>query len=80
MLRDGKFIKEPPPKIGSAYVPPFYQSVVDEEPTVQYSSRWGNIHEKYLSSVDVGAWIVLFYTAIAVGVTILRAMFDWLFR
>lgn len=80
MLRDGKFIKEDPPKIGSAYVPPFYKTVVDEMPTIEFSTRWQYIHEKYLSSIDVGAWIILFYTAIAVGLTILRAIFDWLFR
>ena len=80
MLRDGKFIKEDPPKIGSAYVAPFYRTVSDEATTVEYTSRWQHIHEKYLSSIDVGAWIILFYTAIAVALTILRAMFDWLFR
>ena len=80
MLRDGKFIKEDPPKIGSAYVAPFYKTVTDEVPTVEYTNRWQHIHEKYLSSIDVGAWIILFYTAIAVALTILRAMFDWLFR
>ena len=80
MLRDGKFIKEDPPKIGSAYVAPFYRTVSDEVPTVEYTNRWQHIHEKYLSSIDVGAWIILFYTAIAVALTILRAMFDWLFR
>jgi len=80
MLRDGKFIKEDPPKIGSHYVPSFYQSVVGSEPTVEYQSRWENVHEKYLSSIDVGAWIVLFYAAIGVTLTILRAMFDWLIR
>ena len=80
MLRDGKFIKEDPPKIGSAYVAPFYRTVTDEMPTVEYTTRWQHIHEKYLSSIDVGAWIILFYTAIAVALTILRAAFDWLFR
>lgn len=80
MLRDGKFIKEDPPKIGSAYVAPFYRTVTDEVPTVEYTTRWQHIHEKYLSSIDVGAWIILFYTAIAVTLTILRAAFDWLFR
>ena len=80
MLRDGKFIKEGPPKIGSAYVAPFYRTVSDEAPTVEYTTRWQHIHEKYLSSIDVGAWIILFYTAIAVALTILRAAFDWLFR
>ena len=80
MLRDGKFIKEEPPKIGSAYVPQFYKTVNDELPTVQYSSRLGSVYEKYLSSVEVGAWIVLFYTAIAVGLTICRAIYDFFFR
>ena len=80
MLRDGKFIKEDPPKIGSAYVPPFYKTVTDEAPTIEYSTRWQYIHEKYLSSIDVGAWIILFYAAIGVGLTMLRAMCDWLFR
>ena len=80
MLRDGKFIKEDPPKIGSHYVPQFYQSVASSEPTVEYQSRWQNIHEKYLSSIDVGAWMVLFYTAIGVALTIVRALYDWLVR
>jgi len=80
MLRDGKFIKEDPPKIGSHYVPQFYTSVASSEPTVEYQSRWGNVHEKYLSSIDVGAWIIMFYAAIGVALTILRALFDWLMK
>ena len=80
MLRDGKFIKEDPPKIGSHYVPQFYTSVASSEPTVEYQSRWQNVHEKYLSSIDVGAWMILFYTAIAVSLTFVRALFDWLMR
>lgn len=80
MLRDGKFIKEAPPRIGSHYVPNFYQSVSTDEPIVEYQSRWQNVHEKYLSSIDVGAWIVLFYAAIGVALTILRAMFDWIIK
>lgn len=80
MLRDGKFIKEDPPRIGSHYVPQFYRSVIGEEPVVEYQTRWQNMHEKYLSSIDVGAWIVLFYAAIGVALTILRAVFDWIFR
>ena len=80
MLRDGKFIKEDPPRIGSHYVPQFYQSVMGSEPTVEYQGRWQNVHEKYLSSIDVGAWIIMFYAAIGVALTILRALFDWLVR
>ena len=78
MLRDGKFIKEEPPKIGSAYVPQFYRTVTDDAPTVEYQTRWQFVHEKYLSSIDVGAWMILFYAAIAVGLTVLRALYDWL--
>jgi hypothetical protein len=80
MLRDGKFIKEDPPKIGYHYVPQFYQSVKCSEPTVEYKSRWGNVYDKYMSSIDVGAWIILFYAAIGVALTVLRAVFDWLVR
>jgi len=78
MLRDGKFIKEEPPRIGSAYVPPFYKTVTNEMPTVEYTTWWKHVHEKYMTSIDVGAWIILFYAVIGVGLTILRAMFDWL--
>lgn len=36
MLRDGKFIKETPPKIGAFYVPKFYQdNPTPEERLVQ---------------------------------------------
>jgi hypothetical protein len=80
MLRDGKFIKEDPPRIGSHYVPQFYTSVMGSEPTVEYQKRWQSIHDRYLSSVDVGMWMVLFYAAIGVALTVLRALFDWLFR
>jgi hypothetical protein len=80
MLRDGKFIKEDPPRISSHYVPQFYTSVMGSEPTVEYQKRWQSINEKYLSSVDVGMWMVLFYAAIGVALTVLRAVFDWLFR
>jgi len=80
MLRDGKFIKEDLPRIGSHYVPQFYTSVMGSEPTVEYEKRWQSINEKYLSSVDVGMWMVLFYAAIGVALTILRAVFDWLMK
>jgi hypothetical protein len=80
MLRDGKFIKEDPPRIGSHYVPQFYTSVMGSEPTVEYQKRWENMYAKYLSSIDVGAWMILFYTAIAVSLTFVRALFDWLMR
>jgi len=35
MLRDGKFIKEDPPKIGCNYIPPFEREYSDEEQAMQ---------------------------------------------
>jgi hypothetical protein len=35
MLKDGKFIKENPIKIGSHYAPPFFRTVTHEEQYIQ---------------------------------------------
>jgi hypothetical protein len=35
MLKDGKFIKENPIKIGSHYAPPFFRTVTKEEKYIQ---------------------------------------------
>ena len=34
MLRDGRFIRERPPKISSHYVPKFYQTVAQSSRTI----------------------------------------------
>lgn len=78
MLRDGQFIKEPPPKIGSHYVPKFYQTVVDDTP-IESESRWEAFYRKNISSFDVGAVMVLAYVLIAIVITILRELFHLLF-
>ncbi len=78
MLRDGQFIKEPPPKIGSHYVPKFYQTVVDDTP-IESESRWEAFYRKNISSFDVGAVMVLAYVLIAIVITMLRELFHLLF-
>lgn len=78
MLRDGQFIKEPPPKIGSHYVPKFYQTVVDDTP-IESESRWEAFYRKNISSFDVGAVMILAYLLIAIVITILRELFHLLF-
>ena len=78
MLRDGQFIKEPPPKIGSHYVPKFYQTVVDDAP-IESESRWEAFYRKHISSFDVGAVMILAYLLIAIVITMLRELFHLLF-
>jgi hypothetical protein len=79
MLRDGQFIKEPPPKIGSHYVPKYYQTVTDDTP-IESESRWEAFYRKNVSSFDVGAIMILMYVLLAVVITILRELFNLLFK
>lgn len=79
MLRDGRFIKEPPPKIGSHYVPKFYQTVMDSNHVIEQETRWLNFYRKNLSSFEVGTWMVALYVFIAVLITVLRGMYNILF-
>jgi len=79
MLRDGQFIKEPPPKIGSHYVPQFYQTVQQSGGPIESESRWQAFYRKNISTFDVGAIMVLMYVLIAVVITILRELFHLLF-
>ena len=79
MLRDGQFIKEPPPKIGSHYVPEFYQTVQDTSRMIESESRWQAFYRKNISMFDVGAVMVLMYLVIAVFITIVRELFHLIF-
>ena len=79
MLRDGRFIKETPPKIGSHYVPKYYQTVTEGGDVMEYETRWGNFYQKNLSSFEVGAWMVVMYAAIAVVITAIRSLYSILF-
>ena len=79
MLRDGRFIKEPPPKIGSHYVPEFYQTVQDTSRMIESESRWQAFYRKNISMFDVGAVMVLMYLVIAVFITIVRELFHLIF-
>jgi hypothetical protein len=78
MLRDGQFIKEPPPKIGSHYVPKYYQTVIEGQP-IEGENRWEAFYRKNISSFDVGAIMILMYVVLAVVVAVLRELFHLLF-
>ena len=79
MLRDGQFVKEPPPKIGSHYVPQFYQTVQNTSRIIEQESRWQAFYRKNISSFDVGAIMVLIYVVLAVTITLLRELFHFIF-
>jgi hypothetical protein len=79
MLRDGRFIRERPPKIGAHYVPKFYQTVTESGRAIEQHTRWRNFYDKHLSSFEVGAWLVVIYAVIAVAITGLRSIYHALF-
>jgi hypothetical protein len=76
MLRDGRFIKEPPPKIGSHYVPKYYQTVVESGDVMEHETRWRSFYQKNLSSFEVGALMVVMYVALAVLFAGLRGLYN----
>jgi hypothetical protein len=80
MLRDGRFIKEAPPKIGSHYVPQFYQTVQDTSRIIEQESRWQAFYRKNISMFDVGAIMIFIYLLLAVAITIVRELFHLIFR
>ena len=64
MLRDGKFIKETPPKIGCNYIPPVEREYSDEEQAMQ-EINLGYKPQMDYKETDVIFWIILFYSASA---------------
>lgn len=76
MLRDGRFIKEPPPKIGSHYVPKYYQTVAESGSVMEHETKWRSFYYKNLSSFEVGAWMVVMYVALAVLFAGLRGLYN----
>jgi len=79
MLRDGMFIRENPPKIGAHYVPKFYRTVTQSDRVVEHQTRWRNFYERHLSSLEVGAWLVVFYILSMVIFAGLRGIYNALF-
>jgi hypothetical protein len=75
MLRDGKFIREDPIKIGSHYIPPFYKTVSKEEQAIQSSIMGEKRRLIALDSFDVGIYIVVFYVLISVVLSAVKLLF-----
>ena len=64
MLRDGKFIKEDPPKIGSHYVPRHEREYSDEEQAMQEINLGYKPPMDY-KEADVIFWLLIFYSVSA---------------
>ena len=65
MLRDGKFIKEDPPKIGSCYVQYSRREYSEDEKTMQ-DVNLGCYSKTSYTEKDFIFWIVIiFYSALA---------------
>lgn len=64
MLRDGKFIKEDPPKIGCNYIPPLEREYSDEEQAMQEINLGYKPLMDYKES-DVIFWLLIFYSVSA---------------
>jgi hypothetical protein len=79
MLRDGKFIREDPIKIGSHYIPPFYRTVTKEDQAIQRTLMGDRRRLPALDSFDVGIYIVVFYVLLSVLLSAVKGLFSVLF-
>jgi hypothetical protein len=70
MLRDGQFVKEPPPKIGSHYVPQYLPDRAGQASRIIEQARAGGKYSTARTSrrFDVGAIMIAMYVVIAVAV------------
>lgn len=80
MLKDGKFIKEPPIKIGVHYVPPSKKTFTEEEKEMQQvllRERW---RKRKPVNLGVGGFLVLAYLFFCVIVLIANLIVGTLFE
>jgi hypothetical protein len=71
MLRDGKFIKEDPPKIGSYYIAQTEREYSEEERLMQEVNLGGKPHKNF-KEVDVIFWIIIFYSCLALLYSLIK--------
>lgn len=71
MLRDGKFIKETPPKIGSHYIPPLEREYSEEEQMMQ-EINLGHKPQPEFKSWHVVWWMIGIYSALVIFGALIR--------
>lgn len=82
MLRDGKFIKEPPIRIGAHYVPFQQQSVSKEEEFVQNLILHGTPTPPIATTrsakiIDMFMFVFLIWIGVATIVPIMKLILDY---
>lgn len=82
MLRDGKFIKEPPIKIGAHYVPFQQQSVSREEEFVQNLILHGAPTPPMATTrsakiIDMFMFVLMIWVGIAIIVPVMKLILDY---
>jgi len=82
MLRDGKFIKEPPIKIGAYYVPFQQQSTTKEDEFVQElilcESMKPSANPRSAKTVDMLMYVLMIWIGVAALVPFLKFIVDYI--
>ena len=76
MLKDGKFIKEPPLKIGAHYVPPSYKPTSEEEWVIQHLILETRKQRRGVNIVNIGMLLILAHVIVGACVVMLNFLLD----
>lgn len=76
MLRDGKFIKEQPIRIGAHYVPPIHKPNTEEEWVIQHLILEGSRNNSGQRITSVGLLLVLAYTIVGSGILVINFLVE----
>ena len=80
MLKNGKFIKEPPIKIGVHYVPSFNKTLTEEEKEMQQVLLRERRRKRKPVNLGVGGFLVLAYMFFCIIVLIANLTVGTLFE
>jgi hypothetical protein len=76
MLRNGKFIKEPPIRIGAHYVPPPYKPTSEEEWIIQHLILESKRQRRGISITNIGLALLFAYVIVSACVMMLNFLLD----
>ena len=76
MLRNGKFIKEPPIRIGAHYVPPPYKPTSEEEWIIQHLILESKRQRRGINITNIGLALLFAYVIVSACVMMLNFLLD----
>lgn len=76
MLKDGKFIKESPIKIGAHYVPPPYKPTSEEEWIIQHLILDSKKQRRGTNIINIGLVLLFAYFIVGACVVMLNFLLD----